>query len=140
MDNLDKRKELAAKVLGVGKRRIVFDSSRLEEIKEAITKQDIRDLYAAGIISLREKAGRTVYIARTTKRKAGKIKLKVRDRKGDYMTLARKFRMYLKELIKQGKITREEYRELRKKIKSRLFKTKAHLKEQIDSAVKSRAK
>ena len=44
MKKLDRRKDLASRVLGVGKRRIIFDSSRLSEIKEAITKQDIKDL------------------------------------------------------------------------------------------------
>ena len=44
MQNLDKRKFLASKVFGVGKGRICFDASRLAEIKEAITKQDIKEL------------------------------------------------------------------------------------------------
>ena len=52
--NLSKKKKLAAKVFGVGKERIVFAKSRLNEIKEAITKQDIRDLKNDGaILSLR---------------------------------------------------------------------------------------
>ena len=36
MKGLDKRKYLASKVLGAGKNKIVFGSSRLEEIKEAM--------------------------------------------------------------------------------------------------------
>ncbi len=42
--NLRTKKELAAKALKVGKERIVFVEARLDEIKEAITKQDMRDL------------------------------------------------------------------------------------------------
>ena len=44
--NLEKKKALAAKILHVGKERIVFNSERLAEIKESITRQDIRDLFA----------------------------------------------------------------------------------------------
>jgi len=39
---LDKKKNLAKRVLNVGKERIIFVKERLSEIKEAITKQDIK--------------------------------------------------------------------------------------------------
>ncbi len=39
--NLSKKKLLAVKTLRVGKERITFSPSRLDEIKEAITKQYI---------------------------------------------------------------------------------------------------
>ncbi len=133
MKNLNKRKELAAKVLGVGKERIVFDNLRLAEIKEAITKQDIRDLFGAGIISIKPIKGRKTIVKRTTKRGVGKVKLHVRDTKNEYVVLIRKFRKYLVELKKHGKISEENYRALRKKIKAGMFKTKAHLKEYIHS-------
>ena len=46
--NLKKKKSLATRTLKVGKERIVFLKSRLDEIKEAITKQDIKDLKKRG--------------------------------------------------------------------------------------------
>ena len=46
--NLSKKKALAARTLNVGKARILFNVQRLGEIKEAITKQDIRDLHKEG--------------------------------------------------------------------------------------------
>ena len=52
--NLRKKKILAAKALKVGKERIIFLKPRLEEIKEAITKQDIKDLYKEGAIKIKE--------------------------------------------------------------------------------------
>ena len=52
--NLAKKKSLAARVFGVGKSRVVFAKSRLNEIKEAITKQDIRDLKKDGAITILE--------------------------------------------------------------------------------------
>jgi large subunit ribosomal protein L19e len=133
MKNLNKRKELAAKVLGAGKGRIVFDSARLAEIKEAITKQDIRDLFAEGIISVKPKKGRRTVVKRTTRRGIGKIKFNIKDKKRGYIILVRKFRGYLEELRKHGKVDEANYWQLRKKIKSGMFKTKAHFKEYINT-------
>jgi large subunit ribosomal protein L19e len=131
MMNLDKRKALASKVLGVGKNKIRFDVARLADIKEAITKQDIRDMYNDGIISIKETRGKKKFVKRTTKRGPGKIKMKIRPGKRKYITLVRKFRRYVKELHKQGKLDRTNHQALRVKIKSGTFKNKAHLKEYI---------
>ena len=57
--------------------------------------------------------------------------MKVHDRKGDYVRLTRKLRAYVKELKLQGKLTHEKYIELRKMIKARTFKDKAHIKNHI---------
>ena len=131
MRGLDKRKMLASKVLGVGKGKIYFDSAHLPEIKEAITKQDIRDLYQSGIIKIKPNKGRRTNKKRKTKRGPGKIKMKVRNRKRDYVKLVRKQRRHVHELRKQGKISREDYTKLRVKIRAKTFKSKAALKEHI---------
>ena len=65
--NLRKKKILASKVLNVGKNRIRFVTDNLLEIKEAITKQDIRDLYSKGIIVIKPIKGRTKTNSRTTR-------------------------------------------------------------------------
>jgi len=135
MQNLDKRKALAAKVLGVGKGKIIFDVNRLGEIKEAITKQDIRDMYTDGLIRIREFRGKTKYEPRKNRRGPGKRKYKVFDRKRDYITMVRKLRRYVYELLGQGKLTKEQHEELRKKIKARTFKSKAHLKEHLGEKI-----
>jgi len=57
--NLRAKKQLAANTLGVGKGRIIFVNERLEEIKEAITKQDMRNLQKDGAIIIREVKGRS---------------------------------------------------------------------------------
>jgi len=129
MRNLNKRKALASRVLGVGKNKIIFDISRLEEIKEAITKQDIRDLFAEGIIRIAPARGRQTKVKRKTNRKAGKIKRKLKLRKIKYVILTRKLRRYIKDLKKGKKIDQHTYADLRKKIKSKIFKDLSHLKE-----------
>ncbi len=54
---LNKKKELASRVLGVGKKRIIFNKEALEEVKDALTKQDIRDLVKSGSIFVKEISG-----------------------------------------------------------------------------------
>jgi len=134
--NLRRRKQLAAKVLKVGKNRIYFDSDKFPEIKEAITKQDIKDLHEQGVILIKPVKGRKRIKKRKTKRGAGKIKKKVNKRKQTYVKITRKLRAYLKELRKQGKINKELYSGLRKKIRMRTFKSKAHLKEYLENVEK----
>jgi len=136
MTNLASRRALAAKTFGVGKRKIFFEESRIEEVKEAITKQDMRDLLTDGAIAIRENTGRKQKPQRRTRKGPGKIKWVVGNRKGNYMILTRKFRRYIKEIKNQGKMTDEKYRELRKKIKTKMFKDKAHLKEHIGGKLK----
>ena len=131
MKKLDKRKELASKVLKVGKNKIHFDSEKLPEIKEAITKQDIKELYAEGIISIKSQRGKKTIKKRKTRRGPGKIKRKIKTRKQDYVKITRKLRNYIKELKKHETIDNELYQGLRKKIKAKTFKTKTHLKEHI---------
>lgn len=129
--NLRKKKELAAKALNVGKNRICFNTENLAEIKEAITKQDIKDLYANGIINIKPIKGRKKIVKRKIKRGPGKIKRRVNKRKQIYVKITRKLRAYLSELKRKGAISKDLYYELRKKIRMKNFKSKAHLKEYL---------
>lgn len=129
--NLNNKKSLAARALKVGKERIVFSRGRLEEIKEAITKQDIRDLLNEGAIIVKNIKGRKKNLKKKVKRSTGNIRKKVNKRKQNYVIMTRKLRNYSSELKKQDKLTREEVKEIRKKIRNKAFKSKAHLKEYI---------
>lgn len=126
---LDSKKLLAAKTLNVGIGRIKFDEDRLEEIKEAITKQDIRDLFASGAVKIKPIKGRKSKEKRKTRKRGGKVRIKVNTRKQDYVIITRKLRRYVKELKLQGKLDDEKYKDLRKMIKRKEFKNKRHLKE-----------
>ncbi len=129
--NLSKKKALAIRTLKVGKSRIVFVNSRLDEIKEAITKQDIRDLKQEGAIIVKEIKGRKKVTKRTRKRGPGKIKKKVNTRKRDFVIMTRKLRKYVGGLLNHGSISKENSTEIRKKIRNKAFRSKAHLKEHI---------
>lgn len=129
--NLLKKKALASRMLKVGKKRIIFSKERVNEIKEAITKQDIRDLKDEGAIIVKDIKGSRKNKQKSKKRGPGKIRKKVNQRKKEYVIMTRKLRKYLFEIKKQGKISREDMKDMRKKIRNRIFKSKAHLKEYI---------
>ena len=129
--NLSKKKELAKRTFGVGENRIVFVESRLNDIKEAITKQDMRDLRQDKAIIIKEKKGRKKVI-RKRRRSIGNIRKKINTRKRDYVILTRKLRKYVSEIKNQGKISKEEVNDIRKKIRNKAFRSKSHLKEYIE--------
>jgi len=131
--NIRNKKLLATRTLKVGKERIVFVESRLGEIKEAITKQDIRDLQKDGAILIKEIKGRKTNSNKSKKRSTGNIRKKVNKRKREYLILTRKLRRYVAEMKKQGKIKKDEFKEIRKKIRNRIYKSKAHLKLYIEN-------
>jgi ribosomal protein L19E len=130
--NLKKKKALAVRTLGVGKKRIIFLEPRLNETKEAITKQDIKDLQKEGAIIIKEIKGRR---RRNTKKKirksTGNIRKKVNKRKREYVIMTRKLRKYVSEMKNQGNLSMEEIKDIRNKIRNKIFRSKAHLKEYI---------
>jgi ribosomal protein L19E len=128
--NLRKKKELAARTLGIGKERIRFNLHRVGEIKEAITKQDIRDLVAQKAIFIIEPAGRQKTEPRG-RRRAGSIRKKVRPGKKEYIRAARSLRKIVLTLKRQGKLDGEKIAKLRNEIRTRTIKTKAQLAERI---------
>jgi large subunit ribosomal protein L19e len=128
--NLKKKKALAARTFNVGISRVEFLEPRLEEIKEAITKQDIRDLYKDGAIRIKDIHGRKTKKINSKKKKTiGNVRKKVNKRKKEYATLTRKLRKHLAE--NREKMTDNERKDIRKKIRNKFFRSKAHLKEHL---------
>ena len=89
--NLKKKKNLIARTLGVGADKVILDSSSLVEIKQAITRQDIRELFSQGIIRLKEPKGRRVAVKRG-RRRFGSVRMKVKKSKRNYIIKTRKTR------------------------------------------------
>lgn len=130
--NLASKKILAAKTLNVGKSRIVFLEARKSEIKDALTKQDIRDLHLDGAILIKEVKGRKKKVTgKKKKRGVGSVKKNVNTRKQDYVIMTRKLRGFVAELKKRGELSVEEVTEIRKRIRNKKYRSKAHLKEYI---------
>jgi len=129
--NLAKKKALAVKTLKVGKGRIVFVNSRLNDIKEAITKQDIKDLQKDGAIIVKAVKGRKKVLKKSKNKSPGNVRKKVNKRKKEYVIMTRKLRRYVAEMKEQGKLSQEKVKDIRNKIRNKMFKSKAHLKEYI---------
>jgi LSU ribosomal protein L19E len=55
--NLKAKKRLAARVTGVGIHRIRFDTDHLDDIADAITRQNIRSLITANTIKIKSFTG-----------------------------------------------------------------------------------
>jgi len=123
MTDLGAQKRLAADILDVGENRVWLDPGEQEEIAEAITRDDIRELVDEGIIRAkdaktnsrgraRERAEKRSYGHQTgagsRKGKAGAREA----RKDDWVARIRAQRARLKELREDGTIDRTQYREL----------------------------
>jgi len=128
---LDKKKNLAAKVFKVGKERIVFLEPRLEEIKEAITKEDIRGLKADGAIMIKGIKARRGKPKKKAKRSVGNIRKKAKDTKREYMMMTRKLRKYVAMLKDKKMLDKDKVKDIRNKIRNRDFKSQAQLKDYI---------
>ena len=135
---LKTQKTLVAKILGCSNKRISFVSEHLSDIKEAITRQDLKGLIGQGIIRKKQKKG--VSKVRARKYQIQKRKGKRRghgSRKGKktarlpkkhvWMSRIRVQRAFLKRLIEKEKISNKDYRALYIKSKGGFFRSKRHL-------------
>jgi large subunit ribosomal protein L19e len=126
---LDKKKALASRIFGVSKSRILLVEPRLEEIKEAITKEDIRSLKEDGAIIIKPIRAKKSRQKRKVKRSPGNIKKNVKSRKRTYIILTRKLRKHVQELKNKNILTRDQTSDIRKKIRNKYFRSKSQLKE-----------
>ena len=140
---LNVQKRLAADIMGCSKNRVVLDPERLADIKEAITKIDIKGLIKDKAISkkpiksvsrARAKANRRQ--KRSGRRKGhGSRKGKSNARESEKTTWINKIRTQ-RELLKKMKdkeiITTEVYNTLYGKSKGGFFRSKKHLKLYIE--------
>ncbi|MBN2459411.1 50S ribosomal protein L19e [Candidatus Woesearchaeota archaeon] len=131
------QKRLAANVMRCSPKRVAFDPARLEDIKEAITKTDIRLLVGEGAIRevpekgvSRVRANKRLVQRRKGLRKgAGSRKGKStarHARKDAWMSKVRAQRNFIKEIkpiLKPG-----AFKELYKKSKGGFFRSVKHIK------------
>ena len=130
---LDNKKRVAADLLGVSPKRVRIDPERYEDIKEAITKADLRGLIKDKAIVKKQKKGVSRSRVNPNRRRLHKGKATTRTpRKEAWMTRVRTQRTYLKELRDKGLLTPAVYRNLYRKSKGGFFRSKRHLNLYID--------
>ncbi|MGB9733020.1 MAG: 50S ribosomal protein L19e [Conexivisphaera sp.] len=135
MTNLSFQRELAAKVLGVGKGRIKFNPERLEDLEDAITREDIRRLHRAGAIEVIPVLGtsRGRARARSGRRGPGSRKGTRESEKEKWMRQVRALRKTLRDLRKRGEIDAKLYRRLYMLVKGGAVRSRRRLMEIMEA-------
>jgi large subunit ribosomal protein L19e len=133
------QKRLASQVLKASHKRVKFDNERLADIKEAITKVDVRQLINEGAITRVQKRGvsraraRNIQKQKAKGRRKGTGSRKGKDtsrlsRKNLWMNTIRSQREFIKELKDKKLIANNTYRELYRKSKGGFFRSTRHIK------------
>ena len=137
--NLSSRRRIAAQLLKCGENRVWFDDKRLSEIKEAITKADIRGLISDLAIQKKPEVGNSRFRVRKNlvqKRKGrrqgegtrkGKQTARL-PKKRVWMNRIRPQRRLLKELTERELITPGTRKTLYQKAKGGFFRSRRHIK------------
>ncbi len=137
--NLKSKKLLAAKLLDAGLDRVWIDPNNSTSVKEAVTKDDIRNLISKGIILVKQKKGvsrgraRRFEIQRRKGRSSGDGSRKGKKtarlgRKEAWVNLIRAQRELFLELLNSKSISNTTYRTLRIRAKGGFFRSRRHIK------------
>ncbi|MBS3176140.1 50S ribosomal protein L19e [Candidatus Woesearchaeota archaeon] len=136
---LNVQRRLAARILKCSPLRVRFDENRLDEIKESITKVDLRRLVNDNAIQKIQKKGISHARANYIKKQRQKGRRKgLGSRKGlktartpskrEWMNRIRLQREFLYLLREKGHVTGPLFRELYLKAKGGYFRSKRHIK------------
>jgi len=143
----DYQRRLAASVLGIGVNRVYIspDPKEQENILDAITRDAVRGLIRRNVIQKRPERG--VSRGRARHRAAQRAKGRRRGRgsregglnartpqKTRWIGMIRGMRRYLRELKQQGRIEVSTYRRFYAQSKGGMFKSRAHLEQQLRAA------
>jgi len=140
--NLKAKKRLAARVTGVGVHRIRFDSDHLDDIADAITRENIRSLITANTIKIKSFTGTSKGRAqqkKAQKNKRGTTQGSKQGSKGArvgkkkvYVAKVRSLRNLLKIAKDRKDLTNPEFWALYKKVGGNTVRNKAHLRQLMD--------
>jgi large subunit ribosomal protein L19e len=143
----DHQRRLAAAIIGCGLNRVrmTTDPAEQENIFDAITREQIRELIRRNVITKREERGvsRGRARIRAAQRRKGRQRGQGTRRgsanarnssKAQWMGNIRRLRAYLRELKTQGRIDVHTYRRFYRQSKGGMFKSKAHLTQQLQLA------
>ena len=140
--SLKAQKRMAAEILKCGENRVYFDPYLIDEIKMAITREDIRNLVKEGIILKKYKKGSSKYrkIVRHERKKKGRARglgkrkgtIHARNpKKRAWIKKIRPIRKELKKLRDRKLISVASYRKLYKNAKGGMFGSVAQLNRHI---------
>src|SRR5512138_2402652 len=133
MSDVASQKRIVAAVLKCGVNRVWFDPSRLADIENAISREDLRALVTEGAIKARQKKGvsRGRARARIAQRSYGHRK-GAGKRKGAAGARKPSKTAWVQKLRATGTIDRHMYRILYRKAAGGQFRSVAHMKAQME--------
>jgi large subunit ribosomal protein L19e len=142
--NIAKKRELVARILGVGANRVRFEPDRLEDVADSITRENIRSLVKSGAIwtvqPVGTSRGRAIEKRSVWKvhgkgpgSKKGKRTARV-GKKEVYVVRTRSMRYHLKVLKDRKEIPNEIYWHLYKQVNGGHVRSLAHLRELVKEA------
>ena len=139
--NIRKKRELIARILGVGVNRVRFEPDKLDDVADSITRENMRTLINNGTIWTIKPRGTSRARAeakRAIRRKHGvgtgskKGKKSARTgKKQVYVIRVRAMRHHLKVLKDRNDITRGIYWGIYKKVNGGQVRSLAHLRELV---------
>ncbi|MFX1506285.1 MAG: 50S ribosomal protein L19e [Promethearchaeota archaeon] len=141
--NLTPQKKIAAKILGVGVRRVWIDPNVEEDLSLALTRDDVRKLISDRVIRKKRVKGvskgrtRVVQVQKSRGQRRGHGKRKGRigahqPSKKIWINKVRSQRRYLRGLRDNQLITPAQYRKLYVKVKGNSYRSVAHLRNTIE--------
>ena len=131
--NLSAKKRLVSRMTGVGIKRIKFDVDHLDDVADAITRQQIRSLITANTIRIKQIVGTS----------RGRAQAKKNQKKKRGMTQGAKKIRSLRRRLKIAKdrkeITNKNFWEIYTKIRGNTVRNIAHLRTLIEE-IKTKGK
>jgi len=146
--NLRTKKQLVSRMYKVGINRVRFDSDHLDDVADAITRENIRSLFSANTIKIKPIIGTSRGRAKVKKIQKKKRGVKQGSKKGAkgarvgkkevYVIKVRSLRYRLKIAKERKEITVKEFWELYKKIGGNTIRNIAHLRTLIEEITTKR--
>lgn len=142
--SLRSQRRMAAEILGVGEERVWIDPERIEDVENAITREDIKRLIKEGVIRKIKDQGVSRARARIIHKKkrrgrrrgagsrSGALGARV-DHLKEWVERIRAIRRRLRELKEKRVITTKVYRSLYLKAKAGVFKSIVDLHQYIEA-------
>ena len=141
--DLKTQKRLASEILKCSPQRVKFDNDSVKEIKEAITRADIRGLIIDGAIVKQQVVGTSnahSNLVRSQKRKGrqrshGSRKGRAGARleaKSAWISRIRRQRLFIKTLLSHNLIEKPVFKTLYRKSKGGFFRNKRHIQLYLD--------
>lgn len=137
--DLTNQKRMAGQVMKCGVHRVYFNPNNIEEISEAVTRQDIRKLVQEGIIKAKQKRGissgrkKKIIAQKAAGKRKGHGSRKGKKfarfpRKRRWISTIRPIRRTLKEYRAGGIISPETYRQYYRHASGGIFRSVTHMK------------